>query len=58
MARGSKNATTNAVWVVCLILYLVAITNFFGVLHIGPLANWAWIVGYALLLLSGKVRGL
>ena len=57
MAR-SRVATTNAIWVVCLILYLIAIANFFKIVHIGPLANWAWIVGYALLLLSGKVRGL
>ena len=57
MARG-RIATTNPIWLICLVLYLIAIANFFGIVHIGPLASWAWIVGYALLLLSGKVRGL
>ena len=58
MARGGRNATKNATWVVCLVLYLIAIANFFGIVHVGPLASWAWIVGYAVLLIAGKVRGL
>jgi len=57
-ARGGWDATKNATWMVCLILYLIAITNFFGIIHVGPLASWAWIVGYAVLLISEKVRGL
>lgn len=46
-------------WVICLILYLVAVLNHFGVLHIsGNTADWAWIIGYALLLVAVQVRGL
>ncbi len=59
MARGGNNAPKNITWVICLVLYLVAILNVFGVIHIDPqIAQWSWIVGFALLLISVKVRGL
>ena len=58
MARGGNKAPRYEVWILCLILYLVAVLNFFGVIHVGPLASWAWIIGYALLLIAVKVRGL
>jgi hypothetical protein len=59
MARGGNKAPTYVVWVLCLILYLIAVLNFFGVIHVGgALASWAWIVGYALLLIAVRVRGL
>lgn len=46
-------------WVICLVLYLVAILAHFGVIHPGNgLGDWAWIVGYALLLLAVQLRGL
>jgi hypothetical protein len=45
-------------WVICLVLYLIAIANFFGLINVGPLASWSWIVGFALLLLAVKIRGL
>jgi small-conductance mechanosensitive channel len=57
MARGGKSPR-NATWVLCLVLYLIAVANFFGVIHVGALAAWSWIVGYALLLLAVRVRGL
>jgi len=46
-------------WIICLILYLVAVLTHFGVLHLGgDIAQWSWIVGYALLLIAVQVRGL
>jgi hypothetical protein len=54
-----KNAPTSIVWIVCLVLYLVAVLNHFGVLHIrADLATWSWILGYALLLIATQMRRL
>lgn len=59
MARGGNHAPKNITWVICLILYLIAALNFFGVIHVGgAIASWSWIVGYAILLIAVKVRGL
>jgi hypothetical protein len=59
MARGGNYSPKNITWVICLILYLIAALSFFGIIHVGaPLASWSWIVGYALLLIAVKVRGL
>ena len=59
MASSGGKAPKNVTWVICLVLYLIAVANFFGVIHIGgAIASWSWIVGYALLLLAVKVRGL
>jgi hypothetical protein len=58
MAQGN-NAPKNITWVVCLVLYLIAVLNWFGVIHLDPkIASWSWIVGYAVLLIAVKVRGL
>jgi hypothetical protein len=54
-----KNAPTSIVWIVCLVLYLIAVLNHFHVLHIrADLANWSWILGYALLLIATQMRRL
>jgi len=46
-------------WIICLVLYLVAVLTQFGILHLGNgIGDWAWIVGYALLLVAVQVRGL
>lgn len=59
MARGGGNAPKNVTWVICLILYLIAVANFFGVIHVDrALASWSWIIGYAILLVAVKVRNL
>lgn len=59
MARGGNKAPKNVTWVICLVLYLIAALNFFGVVNVGgALASWSWVVGYALLLIAVKVRGL
>ena len=59
MARGGNQSPRHVTWVICLILYLIAALNFFGVIRVGgALASWSWIVGYALLLLAVRIRGL
>jgi hypothetical protein len=56
---GGRNAPKNVTWVISLVLYLVALLNHFGYLplqsHLGELA---WILGFGLLLVACKVRGL
>jgi len=48
MARGGY-APTNAVWIICLILYVVALLATFGILPVaGELVRWAWIIGFGL----------
>ena len=54
-----KNAPTNIVWLICLVLYLVAVLAHFRVIHLdGAVSSWSWIVGFALLLIATKVRRL
>lgn len=55
----SGKAPTLAVWVISLVLFLVALAAHFGVVRMGaPIAAWSWIIGYALLLIACRVRGL
>ncbi len=59
MARGGNNAPKNITWVICLVLYLIAVLNVFGVISVpSNIAMWCWVVGYAVLLIAVKVRGL
>ena len=60
MARaGSGSAPLNITWIICLVLYVVALLSAFGVVAIpAPLGMWAWVIGFALLLVACKVRGL
>ena len=55
----SGKSPTLVVWVISLVLFLVALAAHFGVARIGaPIAEWSWIVGFALLLIACRVRGL
>ena len=55
MATAPKQIT----WIICLVLYLVAILAHFGLVHVdGRIAEWSWIVGFALLLIAVQVRDL
>ncbi|MDY7096224.1 MAG: hypothetical protein SX243_24885 [Acidobacteriota bacterium] len=55
----STNAPTFAVWVICLILFVIALLVTFGVLSVGvPLLPWTWIIGFGLLLLACQLKGL
>lgn len=59
MARGAGKAPKQITWVICLILYLVALLAHFGVIRVsGDIALWSWIIGYGVLLLAVQVRGL
>ena len=55
----SGKAPTFAVWVISLVLFLVALAATFGIVHTGAqVATWSWIIGFALLLIACRVRGL
>ena len=57
--RNSGKAPTMAVWVISLVLFLVALVAHFGLLKIpDPFAAWSWILGFGLLLVACRVRGL
>lgn len=56
--RFSGKAPTMIVWVISLVLYLVALAAYFGLIGIGQLAAWSWIIGFGLLLIACRVRGL
>ena len=59
MRNASGKAPTLVVWVIGLVLYIVAVAAHFGVVAVGaPIALWSWIIGYGLLLIACRVRGL
>ncbi len=48
-----------AVWVICMVLFIVALLAQFGIVRIpGQIATWSWIIGFGLLLVACRVRGL
>jgi len=59
MARGAGKAPKQITWIVCLILYVVALAAHFGVIRVSSdIAVWSWIIGYGVLLVAVQVRGL
>jgi hypothetical protein len=57
--RSSGKAPSTVVWVISLVLYVVAVAAALGVVSIAaPVAMWSWIIGFGLLLLACRVRGL
>lgn len=57
--RNSGKAPTMIIWVICLVLYIVALVAHFGLVKIGaPVATWSWIIGFGLLILACRIRGL
>lgn len=57
--RNVGNAPTMVVWVISLVLFIVALVAQFGVVRIPePAATWSWIIGFGLLLIACRVRGL
>lgn len=59
MAQGGGKAPRTITWVICLVLYLIAIAHHFGIYRFGgELGTWSWIVGFGLLLLAVRLRGL
>jgi hypothetical protein len=58
MAR-SNNAPKDVTWIICLVLYVIAVLSAFNVIHLGgQIGLWSWVIGYALLLVAVKVKGL
>lgn len=57
--RNSGKAPTMVVWIISLVLFIVALVARFGVVAITePVATWSWIIGFGLLLIACRVRGL
>jgi hypothetical protein len=57
MMRGKAPQTIT--FLVCLVLYLVAVAAHLGLIRLDPdAAAWSWIIGFGLLLLAVRVRGL
>ena len=56
---GGGKAPKQITWVICLVLYLVALLAHFGVFQVsGDVAAWSWMIGFGLLLAAVKLRGL
>ncbi|MEX2146763.1 MAG: hypothetical protein WED01_07085 [Candidatus Rokuibacteriota bacterium] len=59
MARGGGNAPKTATFLIALVLYLVALATHFRYIRLDAnIGDWAWIIGFGLLLVGVKVRGL
>ena len=57
--RNSGQAPSMPVWVISLVLFVIALVAHFGLARIpDPFATWSWIVGFGLLLVACRVRGL
>ncbi len=57
--RNSGKAPTFIVWIISLVLYIVALVGTFG--HVGisaPIVLWSWVIGFGLVLIACRVRGL
>ena len=59
MAQGGGKAPKQITWIICLVLYLIALLAHFRVISVTPdVAVWSWIIGFGLLLLAVRLRGL
>ncbi len=59
MGNFSGKAPTLVVWVISLVLFVVALFAQFGVVSLGAqIGTWSWIIGFALLLIACRVKGL
>jgi uncharacterized membrane protein (DUF485 family) len=59
MARGGGKAPKQITFMICLVLYVIALVAHFGLVRIsGDVADWSWIIGFGLLLAAVQVRGL
>lgn len=57
--KNSGKAPTLVVWIISLVLYVVALAAHFGHVAISAqAATWSWVIGFGLLLLACRVRGL
>ena len=52
-------APKHVTWVICLVLYIVALLSHFGIVSLGNgIGGWSWIIGFGLLLIAVQVRDL
>jgi hypothetical protein len=59
MAQGGGKAPKQITWIICLVLYVVALLAHFRVVSVTPdVAVWSWIIGFGLLLVAVRLRGL
>ena len=55
----TASAPKQITWLICLVLYIVAVLAAFGVVRIdSQVAMWSWVIGFGLLLVAVQVRGL
>jgi hypothetical protein len=59
MAGGGGKAPKQITWLICLVLYIVALVAHFGGVRVrADVGLWSWVIGYGLLLLAVRLRGL
>ena len=60
MARANSNAPTQITWIIALVLYVVALLGAFDVVPqiTAQITLWSWIIGFGLMLVATKVKGL
>lgn len=59
MVRGGGNAPKTSTFLIALLLYAVALAAHFRWVRIdAAIGDWAWIIGFGLLLVGVKLRGL
>ena len=57
--RNSGKAPTFIVWVISLVLYIIALVATFAHVGVPPqVALWSWVIGFGLVLIACRVRGL
>jgi uncharacterized membrane protein (DUF485 family) len=57
--KNSGKAPTLIVWIISLVLYVVALAAHFGGFSVSAqVATWSWVIGFGLLLVACRVRGL
>ena len=57
--KTRATAPKQITWVICLVLYFVALLAHFGVVPVDrAIADWSWIIGFGLLLVAVQVRDL
>lgn len=53
------SAPKQITWVICLVLYVVALAAQFGSFGIsGTIATWSWVIGFGLLLIAAQIKNL
>ncbi|HEX7705172.1 MAG TPA: hypothetical protein VF701_01825 [Thermoanaerobaculia bacterium] len=60
MARFVVNAPKQITWMIALVLYIVALLGTFAVAPqiTGQITQWAWIIGFGLMLVATKLKDL